>query len=88
MTKLALHQSMCTANDFLLTWHRVPVTAGYTNYYMTDPISRASVIMARCTVAGPPDLVQKKKEVVEPASELAQSRDTIHARAVANDICA
>jgi len=55
---------------------------------MTDPISRASVIMARCTVAGPPDLVQKKKEVVEPASELAQSRDTIHARAVANDICA
>eukprot|EP00698_Gefionella_okellyi_P018654 TRINITY_DN5620_c0_g2_i1.p1 TRINITY_DN5620_c0_g2~~TRINITY_DN5620_c0_g2_i1.p1 ORF type:complete len:738 (-),score=161.03 TRINITY_DN5620_c0_g2_i1:111-2021(-) len=57
------------------------VTSGYANYYMTDPISRASVIMARCTTQAPADLVAKK-DLAAAAQSLARSTETTSARAV------
>lgn len=39
-----------------------PLSSGVTNYYMTDPISRASVTMAKCTAVGPRSLVKIRGE--------------------------
>lgn len=50
-----------------------PLSSGVTNYYMTDPISRASVTMAKCTAVGPRSLVKIRGESSYATSYAAAS---------------